>query len=65
MVEWETGNITTEPQGIIGAHDPISCAIYKKATELHGHSLLEEVPAYSKETEETLLYGKSSKNQVI
>ena len=30
MIEWETGEITTEPLGIISADDPVTCAIYAK-----------------------------------
>ena len=30
MIEWETGEITTEPLNIIAADDPVTCAIYTK-----------------------------------
>ena len=30
MIEWETGEITSEPLPIIAADDPIACAIYAK-----------------------------------
>jgi hypothetical protein len=33
MIEWENGEMTTEPLSIIAAYDPVTCAIY--ATE-HG-----------------------------
>ena len=34
MIEWETGEITTEPLGIISADDPVTCAIYAKRQKL-------------------------------
>jgi len=34
MIEWETGEITTEPLGIISADDPVTCAIYAKQQNL-------------------------------
>ena len=30
MVEWETGEVTSEPLQIIAADDPVTCAIYAK-----------------------------------
>jgi hypothetical protein len=36
LIEWENGEITTEPLAIIAADDPITCAIYAR-----DHSLLE------------------------
>ena len=36
MIEWETGEITSEPLSIIAADDPVTCAIYAKQ-----HNLLE------------------------
>jgi hypothetical protein len=30
MVEWENGEITTEPLSIIAADDPVTCAIYAR-----------------------------------
>ena len=34
LVEWETGETTYEPLHIIGADDPVSCAIYAKENNL-------------------------------
>ena len=34
MVEWENGEITTEPLSIIAADDPVSCAIYARDNNL-------------------------------
>ena len=34
MIEWETGEITTESLEIISTEDPISCAIYAKQHNL-------------------------------
>jgi hypothetical protein len=34
MVEWEIGEITTEPLQIIAADDPVTCAIYAKDNNL-------------------------------
>jgi hypothetical protein len=34
MVEWETGEITTEPLHMIAADDPVTCAIYAKDNDL-------------------------------
>ena len=34
MVEWETGEITTEPLSMIAADDPVTCAIYAKDNSL-------------------------------
>ena len=34
MVEWETGEITSEPLSIIAADDPVTCAIYAKQNNL-------------------------------
>jgi hypothetical protein len=36
LVEWENGDITTEPLSVIAADDPMTCAVY--ATE---HDLLD------------------------
>ena len=30
VMEWENGEITPEPLGIIGADDPVACAIYAR-----------------------------------
>jgi hypothetical protein len=37
MIEWETGEITSEPLNIIAADDPVTCAIYAK-----DHGLLDK-----------------------
>ena len=34
MVEWEDGEITSEPLGIIAADDPVTCALYAKEHDL-------------------------------
>ena len=34
MVEWETGEITSEPLKIIAADDPVTCTIYEKNKNL-------------------------------
>ena len=34
MVEWENGEITSEPLGVIAADDPVSCAVYAKENNL-------------------------------
>jgi hypothetical protein len=34
MVEWENGEITTEPLQLIAADDPVTCAIYAKENNL-------------------------------
>ena len=34
MVEWETGEVKTEPLFIIAADNPVTCAIYGKANDL-------------------------------
>jgi hypothetical protein len=34
MVEWETGEITTEPLNIIAADDPVTCALYARDNNL-------------------------------
>jgi hypothetical protein len=34
MVEWESGEITTEPLSIIATNDPISCAVYARDNNL-------------------------------
>ena len=34
IVEWETGEITAEPLGIIAADDPVTCALYAKENGL-------------------------------
>ena len=34
MIEWETGEITSEPLKIIAADDPVTCAIYSKNNNL-------------------------------
>jgi hypothetical protein len=34
MVEWENGEITSEPLNIIAADDPVTCAIYAKENNL-------------------------------
>ena len=36
MVEWETGEVTTEPLQVIAADDPVTCAIYAR-----DHNLLD------------------------
>jgi hypothetical protein len=34
MVEWETGEITTEPLNIIAADNPVTCALYARDNNL-------------------------------
>jgi hypothetical protein len=34
MVEWENGEITSEPLAIIAADDPVTCAIYARENDL-------------------------------
>jgi hypothetical protein len=34
MIEWETGETTTEPLSVIAASDPVTCAIYAKDKNL-------------------------------
>ena len=34
MIEWENGEITSEPLGVIAADDPVTCAIYAKDNNL-------------------------------
>src|SRR6056300_1198686 len=34
LIEWENGEITPEPLGIIGADDPVACAIYARNNNL-------------------------------
>ena len=34
MIEWETGEVTSEPLKIIAADDPVTCAIYAKDHDL-------------------------------
>jgi hypothetical protein len=34
MIEWENGEVTTEPRSIIAADDPITCATYAKRKNL-------------------------------
>jgi hypothetical protein len=34
MVEWDTGETTTEPLSLISKTDPITCAIYAKQNNL-------------------------------
>jgi hypothetical protein len=34
MIEWENGEIITEPLAIIAADDPVTCAIYARDNNL-------------------------------
>jgi hypothetical protein len=34
LVEWENGEITTEPLSVIAANDPVTCAVYAREHEL-------------------------------
>jgi hypothetical protein len=34
LVEWENGEITTEPLSVIAADDPVTCAVYAREHEL-------------------------------
>ena len=34
MIEWETGEITSEPLSIIAADNPVTCSIYAKQNDL-------------------------------
>jgi Reverse transcriptase (RNA-dependent DNA polymerase) len=34
MVEWETGEVTSEPLNIVAADDPVTCALYAKENNL-------------------------------
>ena len=36
MVEWESGEITSEPLSLIAADDPVTCAIYARDNDLLG-----------------------------
>jgi hypothetical protein len=54
LVEWENGEITTEPLSVIAADDPITCAVYAREHELldvKGH-LDEQVQFQAKGTGE-------------
>jgi hypothetical protein len=37
MIEWENGEITTEPLALIATDDPVTCAIYARE-----HGLLDK-----------------------
>jgi hypothetical protein len=34
LIEWENGEITSEPLKVIAADDPVSCAIYERENDL-------------------------------
>jgi hypothetical protein len=34
LVEWENGEITTEPLSVIAANDPVTCAVYAREHDL-------------------------------
>ena len=34
MIEWENGEITSEPLSVIAADDPVTCAIYAREQDL-------------------------------
>jgi len=34
MIEWENGEITSEPLSVIAADDPVTCALYAKENDL-------------------------------
>jgi hypothetical protein len=34
LIEWENGEITSEPLGIIAKNDPVTCALYAKENDL-------------------------------
>jgi len=34
MIEWENGEITSEPFSVIAANDPVTCALYAKENDL-------------------------------
>jgi hypothetical protein len=34
LVEWENGEITTEPLSVIAANNPITCAVYAREHDL-------------------------------
>jgi hypothetical protein len=34
LVEWENGEITTEPLSVIAADNPVTCAVYPRAHDL-------------------------------
>jgi len=34
MIEWENGEITSEPLSVIAANDPVTCALYAKENDL-------------------------------
>ena len=34
MIEWENGEVTSEPLSIVAADDPVTCAIYAKENNL-------------------------------
>ena len=34
MIEWENGEITSEPLSLIAADDPVTCALYAKDNDL-------------------------------
>jgi hypothetical protein len=36
LVEWENGEIMTEPLSVIAAHDPVTCAVYAIEHDLLG-----------------------------
>jgi hypothetical protein len=34
LVEWENGEISTEPLSVIAANDPVTCAVYAREHDL-------------------------------
>jgi hypothetical protein len=62
MVEWETGEVATEPPMIISADDPVICAIYaleNNLLDLPGWRQFERM------REENALHSPSSQASVI
>jgi hypothetical protein len=58
LVEWENGEITSEPLNIFGKDDPVTCAVYARK-----HGLLEEegwkrFKGTAKREKEDALYGQ-------
>lgn len=48
MMEWENGENTKEPLTIIGANDPITCAVYARKNKLLGEDGWKHFRRYAK-----------------
>ena len=61
MVEWESGEVTYEPQTLISKDDPITCAVYAKKHDLLDTTGWKHLKRYAKTSKRLIRAAKQSR----